>query len=205
MKTEFPRNEIYITPATIRYTFDKQNTSICKEHGDLGSINITDILTRIIQDTGRFTENWASDCLYTIAHIRNLCENTYPLEQEIDEIYCLGIRKNGVDHNAYIMNQLMQSQRGYLDTYVFAEPYYRRILAVRVHVFKEDGISSPRVECELKDLTTSFHQINKADLDENGKLIPDYPNGNPVPFDPYAESRKQKEGETACDVPGSTS
>ena len=190
----FPYDEINITPATIRYAFDKHENIICIEHGDLGSINISDILTRIIQDTGRFVERWASDCLITIDHINSLAKTTYKLEQEIDEIYCLGLRRDGVDHNSYIMNTLMKNQRGYLDCFTSAEPYYRRVLAVRVHVWLDEEFHSVRVECTLKDLTSSFSRINKADLDENGKLIPSpYKNGNPVPIDPYKKPEPKED------------
>lgn len=188
MKKEFPYDEIHVTSATIRYAFDKTEGHIHKAYGDLGSVNITDILTHVIQDVGRFAENWASDCLYTIDHIRSLCENTYPLEQEIDEIYCLGIRKDGVDHNAYIMNRLMQNRHGYWKEYTSAEPYYRRVLAVRVHVFQKPDNSTPHVECVLKNLTCSFGRINKADLDKDGELIHDYPDGNPVPVEIFPVS-----------------
>lgn len=183
MKKEFPYDEIHVTSATIRYAFDKTDGCICTECGDPGSINLSGILTRIIQNVGRFAENWASDCLYTIDHIRSLCENTYSLEQEIDEIYCFGIRKNGVDHNAYIMNRLMENRHGYWKEYTSAEPYYRRVLAVRVHVFQKSNSSASHIECTLKDLTCSFNKINKADLDKEGKLIQDYSKGNPIPVE----------------------
>lgn len=196
-RIDFPAYLINQTPATIRWAFDKTETVLSEERGEIGHTNISGILTRIIQDTGRFAERWASDCIYTIDSLRELCCREYALEQEIDEILVFAIRQDGVDGNNFLMNQLCNSIRPPYP-YVHAMPYYRRILGVRVHIFMESypGCSGrhPRVECQLKDISNGFHTLNEADLDDGGKPIyPPYPDGNPRPIDPYAEIRAARE------------
>lgn len=196
-KIDFPAHLLNQTPATIRWAFDKTEPILLEERGEIGHTNISGILTRIIQDTGRFAERWASDCIYTIDSLRELCCKEYPLEQEIDEILVFAIRQDGVDGNQFLMNQLHNSIRPPYP-YVYATPYYRRILGVRVHIFMQSypGCSGryPRVECQLKDISNGFHTLNQADLDDNGrpKGLP-YPEGNPCPIDPYAEVKAARE------------
>lgn len=182
----FPKNLIHNTPATIRMAFDSAAPLITCE-GNMGSINISDILTRVIQDAGRFCEHYASDILYGLDRIRTLCDNKYDLEETIDEIFSFGLRECGSDHNAYILNQLANSRAG--GPYVYAMPYYRRVLAVRVHVYVDPQWSTPRCVCELRDISHKFLHLNKADIDDNGQVNPGpYPDGNPVPIDPYAKN-----------------
>jgi len=194
MRIDFPKRLTGRTYATIRDAYDHSNEGL-REHGYMATehgmtaINMSSIYTKIIQDVGRFAERFASDVLYELENIRSLCENAYPLEQDIDEIFVMGIQKDGVDGNNSLMNKLVQTQRGPLDSYVYAELAYRRILAVRVQVsyeYNKNIYSRPVINCELRDLTASFLRINPADIDNSKKLIAfPFADGNPVPVNPY--------------------
>lgn len=183
----FPRNYLYQTPATIRAAFEAESKGI-KEESYMGGVNISSILTSIIQETGRFAERLASDVLFDIDAIRMLCENTYLMEEDIDEVLGLGIREDGVDGNSFLLSRLAGSVRGPMSGYVFPGHIYRKILAVRVQVSaerSEDGfiLGKPRVVCELKDISNRFLYLDAADFDTEGHLIlPRYKNGNPVPL-----------------------
>lgn len=188
MKTiSFPRNYLYQTPATIRVAYEAEPKGILEE-GYMSNINISSILTRIIQETGRFAELYASDVLYDIDRIRTLCENNYPLEEDIDEICGIGIRGSGVDGNSFLLPRLAGSIRGPMSGFVFPEHTYRKILAVRVQVAAPrdaDGclLGRVRVKCELKDITHRFLRLDAADFDASGKLrLPVYTDGNPTPL-----------------------
>lgn len=187
---DFPFGEINKTPATVRYAYDKCEKIELHETGDLAYINISDILTRIIHDCGRFSERFSSDCLCEIEAITTLCKCKYEVVQPIDEIITLGIREDGVDHNNFFMQHVFNSRRPMSD-FIDVTPYYRRVLAVRVQVMVENGYA--KAICDLKNLTHSFLRLNPADVDSDGRLIlpaPNYPNGNPVPVDPYARANK---------------
>lgn len=187
LKIDFPRKFLYQTPATIRVAFESESKGI-KEESYMGDMNISSILTRIIQETGRFAERFASDVLYDIDTIRVLCENTYSLEEDIDEVFGLGIRQSGVDGNNFLLSRLESSVRGPKSGYVFPEHIYRKILAVRVQVSverSEDGyaLGRPRVMCELKDISNRFSHLDAADFDSEGRLLlPRYEGSNPVPL-----------------------
>lgn len=81
-KIEYPRELLNHTPATVRHAFDNTNDPhAITETGKLGNINISNILSEIIIQTGRLADRYASDCIYDIENIRALCEKIYYIEQ----------------------------------------------------------------------------------------------------------------------------
>ena len=186
-RIDFPKELMDHTYATIRSAFNNTKT-LMEEHGELGNINITSILTHIIQTVGRYADSYASDALYSIDDIRTLCEHEYPAYRDIDEIFVFGIRRHGVDGNNFLMTRLVSTIHGPINGYVYPETMYRSILAVRVHIWCERAEDSRQTSryvdatCELKDLTDSFRTINSADIAGDGTLIhPPYLCGNPEP------------------------
>ena len=134
----------YPTPNYLRKCFDTaDNGPEIKATGQVGNINISSIITKLIQETGRFTENYASDLLYDIDH---------------------GIRENGVDGNSFLMNRLKDSL-GYYGYPDYARNY-RKIYAVRIrNRYKQpntlDGI--PDCEVILRDITHSLNKMDERD------------------------------------------
>lgn len=59
-------------------------------------INMSSIYTKLIQDAGRYCENFASDLLYDIDRIKNIIKSG-----KSGTAY-IGFRDNGVDGNEYI-------------------------------------------------------------------------------------------------------
>lgn len=152
------------TYATIRAAFNSSN-EILEEYGDAGSCNITGILTRIIQDVGRFSERWSSDALYGMDHLRDLAGEHYSLrdQPEFDEIFTFGIRQDGVDHGSYVLCNLAKS-RDRFTGYVFPKRDYRRVLAVRCRARFVPGLNATRAWFSFRDITNGFHAIETADL-----------------------------------------
>lgn len=152
------------TYATIRAAF---NTSkeILEEYGDMGSANITGIMTRIMQDVGRFSERWSSDALYGLDNLRDIAGKASRLDGPFDEIFAFGIRKDGVDGNAFLVQRIADT-RDCMAGYVFPERVYRRVLAVRARVSRENGRGAAQARFSLRDLTHSFHGIDRADLED---------------------------------------
>lgn len=176
------------THATIRAAFNNSAEIMC-ETGDAGSTNISGILTKLIQDVGRFSENWSSDCLYSIATLRELSEKefTLPDDKPLDEILVFGIRRNGVDHDSYVMTELAKT-RDYRSGYIYPERHYRRILAVRVRAEVDYDLHRIRTDFSLRDITHSLHGIETADLKENQVDVVSLPTEsreNPLPQERY--------------------
>lgn len=155
-----------ITYATIRAAFNTSD-EIMEEHGSMGSVNSTGIITKIMHAVGRFNERWASDALFSIDKIRALSERQFqfcPGEnfRPFDEIITFGIRRDGVDHGAYVMQNLIKDVNPY-QPYVFPEKYYRKVLAVRCRACYDQDLHDIQVHFSFRDVTNAFHGIQDAD------------------------------------------
>lgn len=75
----FPVGLVNRTPATVRQAFWGSPTLKAEFSSAPGSMNITSILTHVIQVVGRFSERFASDVLYDIDRIRELVDCKYDL------------------------------------------------------------------------------------------------------------------------------
>ena len=162
------------TYATVRRAFNSA-AEICYEYGYMGSVNNTGILTRIIQDVGRLSENWSSDALLNLERLRQLSHATFVLDRPFDEIIAFGIRRDGVDHMGYLMNRLLETMDRTWG-YIYPERKYRRILAVRVRARKDKALSCTRVDFSLRNIMNTLHGVEDADL------MPDRMSAVQLPF-----------------------
>lgn len=65
-------------------------------------INTSSILTRLIQEAGRFCENFASDLFIDWARIEKELDGSDAI---LGETFLFGFRKDGVDHNSFILSR----------------------------------------------------------------------------------------------------
>lgn len=184
------------TYATIRTAFNR-SSELVYEYGDMGDINISSILTKAIQDVGRFSENWSSDVVYAMDMLRDLSQEKKKPEEEYDEVFVFGIRKDGVDCRTALMHRLLESRDpGPFNGFVHADRAYRRVLAVRVRLHA-DG----RADFSLRDISNGFSRIDPVDMEE-GRLkdVPFADGRNPQPsgdgfaIDPVDIERIRKNG-----------
>lgn len=135
--------------------FNESNNICCdactyinmNNHYDESDINVSDIATRLIQETGRWVEHWASDFIITWDTVRK-CINEHMKTTDIlpTKVFFFGLRSNGVDHTEYIASNL------YGDTGL--NPYlYRKVFAVQVMDVTDDD-TDKRVLVTLKDVTS---------------------------------------------------
>lgn len=154
--------------ATIRCAFDRTGSDHdITASGYPGDINLSSIFTRIIQLTGRFAESYASDVLLELDDIRALVSDPPEIEpgKSIDIIIPMGVRRQGVDHDAFLMRRLLQTrQPSLLGSYVHPEHVYRAILACRVQIKQEDG-SRPYITCTLRSVMDSIISVMPDDMD----------------------------------------
>ena len=101
------------------------------------TVNISDIETKLIQNTGRFVEHYASDLFITMMSLYEYLEN---VEQAMlgRKVFWFGLRESGVDGEGFLINRV-----GEYPEYTYHEHYYRRIYAVVVEADDEyeDNIS----------------------------------------------------------------
>lgn len=192
------------TYATIRQAFNA-SAEICYESGNGGSANITSILTKIIHTVGRFNERYASDALYGLDKLRKIAEEEFALNEDrpFDEIIVFGIRQDGVDHAAYVMNRLLQTQMGPWD-YVYPKHDFRNILAVRARAWYDKDCRQVRTDFSLREIMNGLRNILACDMHCGSIAETPFPGGiNPIPENSWDEAdaaRIRKEGYKAFHV-----
>lgn len=65
-------------------------------------INDSSILTRLIQEAGRYCERFASDLFIDWTAVQETIE---AMTDDGHEIFLFGFRRDGVDHNAFILSR----------------------------------------------------------------------------------------------------
>ena len=89
------------------------------ERGD--NINISGILTRLIQNVGRFCEHYASDLLYDLAQVDAFLQ-PYDITSDNRWVLVFGIRENGVDGALFTSSRIKSE----------GKDRYRKILALDI-------------------------------------------------------------------------
>lgn len=177
------------TYATIRAAFNCSK-ELDYENGRPGNCNISSILTKIVQDVGRFSESYSSDALYGMRHLQDLAGQSYHVEpgRNFDEIFLFGIRQSGVDHGDYVMQTLAKNGDAW-SGYVYPERNYRRILAVRARARYDEAYHADEVDFSLRDITHGFHRLDPADLTKEQTcdiiILPNFDRINPEPEERY--------------------
>jgi len=105
-------------------------------------INLSSIADILIENTGRFCEQYLSDLFITWDGVRQLIDK--PVSEDTSNIIVFAIRKQGVDSNTFLNSKLEDNVKhpGWCST------YYRRIYTL--HMIRKADKS---IECELKDVT----------------------------------------------------
>lgn len=168
----FPDRLARPTWRTLLAAFDAQSDVLAREGPYSGKLNPSAIVTKIIQDTGRFAERFASDAVYGIEDILDFSEADAVPCQGFDALICFGIRRDGVDHDNWIMSRLMDGMSPRPNGYIYPTKDYRRVLIARAEVRGRERTLT------LKDVTDKFIRIDPRDLDGNGALLPE-----PTPYD----------------------
>ena len=110
--------------------------------------NMSDIITLLVQEAGRYAERYASDVVISINSMMNDL-NTNPWEH-IGETYLFGIRRNGVDHLEFVRCQ-MESD---INNFSHFDEYYRKIYAVKLEIKDDENDTS-----NIKRATVTMKEI----------------------------------------------
>ena len=105
------------------------------------SINISSILTKLIQDTGRFCDTHADDILFDLEDIVKIAKHGVENMRPNVIIKAVGIRANGVDYAEHIFSNMNNN---------WHDDYYRRIYGIKItHSIEND---QDTVTVELRDI-----------------------------------------------------
>ena len=152
------------TPQIIVRNFEQCERILCTETGTLDNLNLSNIITRLIHDVGRFCERFASDFIISWDMVRKQLEPR-PVTEPYYTVEIFGIRRAGVDHNNFFLSHLRNDSRG---RYFCCENVYRKVLALGIEILPaESPERCPRVTCTLKDLTDELWRVEPGDLEEN--------------------------------------
>lgn len=156
---------IFPTPDYLRKCFDASKSVLASAQGRIGDVNVSDVLTVLIQKTGQYVEAYANGLLLDVNHVMALTM-AHEVTKDKDSIVGLGLRRNGVDGNSYVMHRLGDTIGNPYDTcwaYPKIEACYRKLLAVRVTT--EFGTNACKVV--LKDLTDTAVKMKNTDMNWN--------------------------------------
>ena len=129
-----------------------------------GEMNASTIQSKLIEITGRFCERYASDLICTFADLQPFIVPSVP-DHPDRWIIGVGIRDSGVDHNAFIMARLKETQSAPFH-YVHPSMKYRKILALDiVENIDESGYFVRTIK--LKDIGSHIIKIDEADIEKS--------------------------------------
>lgn len=101
------------------------------------NINLSGVLTTLIQYAGKYCEFYASDLFISWQHVLDIIKEAQPGDEHIE---VFGFRKSGVDHEEFIKN---------------GSNIYRSVLAVKISCFPDkNGYNTLSVK--LQNLTNDL-------------------------------------------------
>lgn len=161
-----PRIDRY-TPKTVINAFESCKKTLTKDSGMSNSINTSSTLTRIIQETGRFCERFASDMFITWQAVEKLYTNRKDITGSETYYETFAIRRDGVDGNSFLICRLRDTITGPFD-YVHVTHEYRKVLCLKIQITPAEPGSClyPDVTMELRDITDCFNKLDPEDKEE---------------------------------------
>lgn len=124
------------------------------------------IQSKLIEYVGRYCESFGSDLICTLCDLDAFIGSDATEDDEYGRwIIGVGIRESGVDHNAWIMSNLKNSQPAF-NGYCRPESYYRKVLAINIEddlVKDHDGDYYRNRSIELYDITHDLYKIAEED------------------------------------------
>lgn len=156
------------TPKTLIQTIEQYDNAMMEafHEGHIMDVNASSILTKLIQDTGRFAESYASDLFIHWESFMDTLKNLDKEEILMETAFAtaFGIRRFGVDNNYYLMQRLAETLKG-PGSYVYAEQVYRKIFLLET-ILSPGRYGSKRIELKLYDATSDIHKICEDDAGE---------------------------------------
>lgn len=122
----------------------------CGSRYDESNINLSSIATKLIQETGRWCESYASDFIITWDIVRETVTKHLQTPEILPaDVFTFGMRRNGVDHNEYIASKLYNG----ID---FNTETYRKVYAVQILDHDSENGDGKHIYVTLKDVTSEI-------------------------------------------------
>ena len=160
------------TPKTLIQTIEQYDNAMMEasHEGHIMDVNASSILTKLIQDAGRFAESYASDLFILWESFMDTLKKLDKEEIFMGTVFAtsFGIRRFGVDGNYYLMQRLAETVNGpgsYVGSYVYAEQVYRKIFLLET-ILSPGRCGSKRIELKLYDATSDIYKLCEDDAGE---------------------------------------
>lgn len=157
---ELKNMDLPINPVSTAYAdfiTDRMSINYNKYDG-----NLSTIWSILINETGRFVEDYASDLLITIDAIKRDMSNGERITEP--QTYIFALRQSGVDSNSYYENNLKEN--------VAPQHYYRKAFAVVLMpytAFTDRNYYKDRIAIDLIDITRDIYSHRKFVNEKEGK------------------------------------
>lgn len=102
-------------------------------------VNLSSILTILIQTAGRYCESYASDLFIDWEEVKKFID--FPPIAGNQKLFIFGFRKSGVDHAEYVRNSSTSGLK------------YRKIFALKINCLHKGGCQYDELIITLKDIT----------------------------------------------------
>lgn len=109
------------------------------------NFNISTMLTLLIQETGRYTERFASDVIISINFMTKALEDPFANN---GALFLFGIREDGVDHYEFVRSQMKNN----LGNPAYFKQYYRKMYAIHLTVQKFDDSDVHKACITMKEI-----------------------------------------------------
>lgn len=124
-------------------------------------MNMSGIQTKLIQITGRFCEQYASDLICTLADLQPFLRVSNITESN-RWVIPVGIRASGVDHEGFVLSRLRDTITNPMMGYVHVEYAYRKLLVIdiqdEVKTTSDNSLCCTRT-VRLIDITHSITRV----------------------------------------------
>lgn len=130
---------------------------------NLKDMNLSSLWTRLIQDTGRFAERFASDLLFNIDQIEEIL-SFRPIDGPEHHLVMIGIRRDGVDGNAFVESRILDNYHGKPLPMVSVDHIYRKLYCVDIEISPNTDTA---FHVRLIDLTDILFYPTKEDIEHH--------------------------------------
>lgn len=142
-------------PQTILNAWNATQTITDRATGQSTCVNLSSIASLLIQECGRWTDQYASDFIITWHEV----EKCLTASEQPEGFFLFAIRSMGVDSIDSFMYRI-KSNATKMRPYTLVRTHYARVYALQIT--SNDGLCS----CILKNITQSFSTLDPSDRED---------------------------------------
>ena len=144
--------------------FEYARYKINETGSSYSNLNLSSIATKLIQDTGRFCEHYASDFIINWNELTEYIEHLDTIDEPECRFFAFGIRQDGVDGNIFLTCRLTDGYHNEINANT-RNNYYRKIYVVKAEKYLD------QTNCLITNITLADIQYSIHDFTIPGKEL----------------------------------